>query len=85
MALTKKALVKLAIYYRANKKNENSDDRDGDYPIRSHPTGITLVGHSSKGSEGMKESASFDDKVVIPTGHPLQCLYARVHISLALL
>lgn len=32
-----KRSMELAINNRKDKKNENSDDRNGDYPIRSHP------------------------------------------------
>jgi hypothetical protein len=36
-------LAEVAIYYPANQENENSDDSDGDYAIRSHPVDIITL------------------------------------------
>lgn len=67
--------MKFAVDDSKDEENENGDDSDGDYPIRSHSG--TLVSHFSSNARGSSLG------ILLPTCHPPQCLDTPIHIALA--
>lgn len=57
-------LMELAINHSKNQQDQNSNNRDRDYPIRSHPVRREKFKVSNLRSEGVKFQ-----KESLPTGH----------------
>jgi hypothetical protein len=73
-------LMELAINDSKNQQDQNSNNRDRDYPIRSHP----VRRERSKVSNLRSKGVNLQGKS-LPTGHAPKRLDARVYISFALL
>lgn len=76
---TRKESVELAVNDSENEEDENGDDCNRDYPIRSHPVVRVLAYHIAMAISKMAGYEGYK-----PTGHALERLYTRVHIAFAL-